>query len=116
MLNKNAVTIHTAGLDALAHNELVYHSYAVIAGTPDMTMSTCKCTIVLLMQWYMELAEHFPDGIEIKNFYNRFLATVMAAHQNTPKPALAIILNFFHPSDFFFRILKCVLHNYLFAS
>ena len=44
----NAANIQ-AGLDMLPQDQL-YHSY-VVAGTLDMTTSTCKCTIVLLTQW-----------------------------------------------------------------
>ena len=43
----DAVTIW-AGLDMLPQDEL-YHRY-VVAGMPDMTTSTCKCTIILLAQ------------------------------------------------------------------
>ena len=64
-------------MDTLPQDQL-YHSY-VIVGTPDMMTSTCKCTIVLPTHWYTELSEHFPDGIEVKTFYNKFLANVTAA-------------------------------------
>ena len=59
MLN-DAATICT-GLDALPQDQL-FHSY-VVAGTQDMTTFTCKHAIILLIQWYTELAEHFPDGM-----------------------------------------------------
>ena len=68
-----------AGLDTLPQDQL-YHSY-VIAGMLDMMTSTCKCAIMLLTQWYGQLAEHFLDGIEIKDFYDRFLATVNMTEQ-----------------------------------
>ena len=38
--------------------------------------------MVLLTEWYQELAKHFPHGIDLKTLYDRFLATVSAAeHQ-----------------------------------
>ena len=73
----NEVTIW-ARLDMLPQDQL-YHSH-VIAGTPGMTPSTCKHALVLPTQcWYGELLEGFPDGIDIKTFYNRFLAPVTVA-------------------------------------
>ena len=63
-----------AGLDTLPQDQL-YHSY-VVAGTPDMTTSSCKRSIVLPTPWYVEICEHFPDGIGIRAFYDRFLANV----------------------------------------
>ena len=75
----DAATI-CASLDALPQDQL-YHSY-VVAGTSDMTTSSCKHSIVLPTPWYVEICEHFPDGIGIKAFYNRFLVNVTAAdHQ-----------------------------------
>ena len=62
------------GLDTLPQDQL-YHSY-VIAGMPDMMTSTCKHAIVLLSQWYGQLAEHFLDRIKIKDFHDKFLATM----------------------------------------
>ena len=44
-----------------------------------MMTSACKHVIVLLTQWYAQLSEHFPDGIEVKTFYDRFLATMTVA-------------------------------------
>ena len=38
--------------------------------------------IVLLPDWYQQLATHFPHGINLKTFYDQFLATVPAGeHQ-----------------------------------
>ena len=73
----NNAAIICAGLETLPQDQL-YHSY-VVAGTPDMTTSTCKHSIICPTHWYVELCEHFPDGISIKTFYNRFLANVTAA-------------------------------------
>ena len=74
----DAATIH-ASLEALPQDQL-YHSY--VLGTPDMTTSTCKHSIILPTHWYVELCKHFPDGISIKTFYDRFLANVTTAdHQ-----------------------------------
>ena len=72
----DAATI-CAGLETLPQDQL-YHSY-VVAGTPDMTTSTCKWTIILLTHWYAALCQHFPDRIKIKTFCDRFLANVSAA-------------------------------------
>ena len=72
----NAATIRT-GLETLPQDQL-YHSY-VVAGTPDMTTSNCKRTIILPTHWYAELCQCFPDGIEIKTFYDRFLANMSSA-------------------------------------
>ena len=73
----NDATTIQASLDMLPQDQL-YHSY-VIAGTLDMTTSTCKRTILLLTQWYEELLEHFPDGINVKTFYDRFLGNMTVA-------------------------------------
>ena len=64
-------------MDMLPQDQL-YHSY-MIAGTLDMTTSTCKHAIILPTHWYAELLEHFPDGINVKTFYDRFLANVTVA-------------------------------------
>ena len=75
----DAATIH-ASLDMLPQDQL-YHSY-VVAGTSDMMMSTCKQSIILLTPWCAEICEHFPDGVSIKAFYDRFLVNVTTAdHQ-----------------------------------
>ena len=73
----DAVTI-CDGLDTLPQDQQLYHSYVVV-GTPDMTTSTCKHAIILATHWYAKLSEHFLVGIEIKTFYDRFLANVTAA-------------------------------------
>ena len=65
-----------AGLDGLPVDQS-FHPY-VLATTPGMTNSACQHMIVLPPDWYQQLATHFPHGIDLKTFYNQFLATVLA--------------------------------------
>ena len=58
-----------------------FHPY-VLATMPGMTNAACQCAIVLLPNWYQELDTHFPNGINLKTFYDQFLTTVPAGeHQ-----------------------------------
>ena len=67
-----------AGLDTLPPDQ-TFHPY-VNAGTPDMTNTGSRRALVLPMTWYADLAAH-PGGIDLKVFYDSFLATVPAAEQ-----------------------------------
>ena len=60
-----------------------YNVLDVLAMMPGMTNSACQCAIVLPTEWYQELTEHFPHGIDLKVFYNHFLATVAARQCQT---------------------------------
>ena len=62
----NDATTISASLETLPQDQL-YHCY-IVAGTLDMTTSTCKHTIILPTHWYAELCEHFLDRIKIKTF------------------------------------------------
>ena len=68
-----------AGLDGLPGDQS-FHPY-VLATTPGMTNSACRCAIVLPPDWYRQLAMHFPHGIELKAFYDRFLSTIPVAER-----------------------------------
>jgi hypothetical protein len=71
-------TLVRAGLDLLPPDQ-TFHPY-VNAGTPDMTNAGCRRALVLPMIWYEDLASH-PEGIDLKLFYDSFLATVPAAER-----------------------------------
>ena len=79
VLDDAAATL--TGLDMLPQDQS-FHPY-VLATLLGMTNSACQCTcLVLPMEWYQELAEHFPHGIDLKSFYNHFLSTVgVGEHQ-----------------------------------
>ena len=70
-----------AGLDGLPGDQS-FHPY-VLATTPGMTNSSCQCAIVLPPDWYQQLATHFPHGIDLKAFYDQFLAPVPAGECQT---------------------------------
>lgn len=78
----DAITLRT-GLDTLPPDQC-FHAY-VAAGTQNMMNSTCKhCLVFLPMQWYLEVAYQSPDGIDVKEFHDWFLAPVTPAD----RPAL----------------------------
>ena len=64
------------GLDGLLVDQS-FHPY-VLATMLGMTNSACQCTIVVLPDWYQELATHFPHGINLKTFYDWFLTAIPA--------------------------------------
>ena len=74
VLNDSAVI--QMGLDGLPQDQS-FHPY-VLATMAGMTNSACQHAIMLPTEWYQELAEHFPHGVNLKTFYDHFLATMAA--------------------------------------
>ena len=58
------------GLEGLPKDQ-VCHPY-VNVGTPNMTNSTCQCTVLLPTQWHAQLAKDHLHGITLKAFYDSF--------------------------------------------
>ena len=71
----DAAAIHL-GLEGLPVDQ-VYHSY-VNVGTPNMTNSTCRCSVLLPIEWHVQLSKEHPYGISLKALYNTFLLPLQA--------------------------------------
>ena len=65
-----AAAIHL-GLEGLPVDQ-VYHPY-IDVGTPNMTNSTCRCLVLLPIEWHVQLSEDHPYGITLKAFYDIFI-------------------------------------------
>ena len=59
------------GLEGLPQDQ-PFHPY-VNVGTPNMTNSACRRTVLLPTQWHAQLAKDHPHGISLKTFYDSFL-------------------------------------------
>ena len=75
VLDNTANLIH-ARLDTLPPADQTFHAN-ISAGTPNMMNSAWKCALFFPMScWYIELMIHYPDGINIKGFYDAQLTPI----------------------------------------
>ena len=72
----DATTIQT-GLDMLPLDQH-FHAYVTV-GTQNMTNLACKHCLMMPMQWYQDVSSHYPDGIDIKEFHDRFSTPIALA-------------------------------------
>ena len=72
----DAAVIHL-GLEGLLANQ-THHPY-VNVGTANMTNSACRCSVLLPIEWQLQLSRDHPYGITLlKAFYNIFLSPLQA--------------------------------------
>ena len=64
------------GLEGLPEDQ-VCHPY-VNVGTPNMTNSACRRSVLLPTQWHAQLSKDHPHSITLKAFYNTFLLPLQA--------------------------------------
>ena len=64
------------GLEGLPADQ-VYHPY-VNVGTPNMTNSACRCSVLLPIEWHAQVSKDHPYGITLKAFYDVFLLPLQA--------------------------------------
>ena len=64
------------GLEGLPADQ-AYHPY-VNVGTPNMTNSACRCSVLLPLEWHAQLSKDHPYGISLKTLYDTFLLPLHA--------------------------------------
>ena len=64
------------GLEGLPADQ-AYHPY-INVGTPNMMNSTCRCLVLLPIEWHAQVSKDHPHGITLKTFYDVFLLPLQA--------------------------------------